>query len=59
MDIPFIGTFFRKSVTGKEKSELLVFVTPHIITPEYLETMNKPIEDLEKRHEDQRSRVLH
>jgi len=59
MDIPFIGSLFRRTVTSKEKSELLVFVTPHIITPEFLETMNKPIEKLEKESAEQKARLIH
>lgn len=59
MDIPLIGSLFRKTVTSKEKRELLVFVTPHIITPEYLETMNKPIEEMQSIHEKQRARLIH
>ena len=33
-DIPFLGQAFRKSETTKEKTELLIFLTPHIITPD-------------------------
>jgi type IV pilus assembly protein PilQ len=59
MDIPFIGTLFRKSVITKEKNELLVFVTPHIITPEYLETLNQPIGDMQKKSEASKARFIH
>ncbi len=59
MDIPIIGGFFRKTVTSKEKSELLVFVTPHIVTPEYLEIMNKPIEDMLKKSVEAKARLIH
>ncbi|MBI5078461.1 hypothetical protein HZB08_00360 [Candidatus Saganbacteria bacterium] len=59
MNIPLIGGLFRKTVTSKEKNELLVFVTPHIVTPEYLEAMNKPIEELEKKRRDRGSRLIH
>ncbi|MFH1367978.1 MAG: secretin N-terminal domain-containing protein [Elusimicrobiota bacterium] len=31
-DIPIIGALFRKSGTVDEKTELLIFITPHIIT---------------------------
>ena len=58
MDIPVIGTFFRKTVTTKEKDELLVFVTPHIITPEYLDTLNKPIAEMEKKGEQAKARLF-
>ena len=33
-DIPFLGEAFRKSETTKTKTELMIFLTPHIITPE-------------------------
>jgi type IV pilus assembly protein PilQ len=33
-DVPLIGEAFRKSETTKTKTELLIFLTPHIITPE-------------------------
>jgi type IV pilus assembly protein PilQ len=33
-DIPLVGEVFRKSSTTKTKTELLIFLTPHIITPE-------------------------
>lgn len=59
MDIPLIGGLFRKTVTSKIKNELLVFVTPHIITPEYLETLNKPIEEMSKKSEESKARLIH
>lgn len=59
MDIPLLGSLFRKTVTSKEKSELLVFVTPHIVTPEFIETMNKPREEIEKKSADQKARLIH
>jgi type IV pilus assembly protein PilQ len=33
-DIPIVGQVFRKSETKKDKTELVIFLTPHIITPE-------------------------
>jgi len=59
MDIPIIGGIFRKSVPSTEKTELLVFVTPHIVTPEYLKTLNAPIIDMEKRHAEEKAGVIH
>ncbi|KAF0134141.1 MAG: type IV pilus assembly protein PilQ [Candidatus Saganbacteria bacterium] len=52
MDIPIIGGIFRKSTIINEKRELLVFITPHILTPEYLTKISnesKLIIDREKR----------
>jgi len=30
-DLPIIGTFFRKTTSRREKAELLVFLTPHVV----------------------------
>ena len=34
-DIPAIGVFFRNKTTAIEKTELLFFLTPKIITPSF------------------------
>lgn len=59
MDIPLIGGLFRKTVTSKVKNELLVFVTPHIITPEYLEVLNKPIAEMTKKSKESGANLIH
>lgn len=33
-DIPFLGKIFRKTVKQADKTDLLIFITPHIVTPE-------------------------
>ena len=33
-DIPVLGLVFRKSEKTIEKRDLIIFITPHIITPE-------------------------
>ena len=33
-DVPILGLIFQKSEKSLSKSDLLVFITPHIITPE-------------------------
>lgn len=33
-DVPILGLIFQKSEKSKSKSDLLVFITPHIITPD-------------------------
>ncbi len=33
-DIPLVGLAFQKSEVGDTKTDLLIFITPHIITPE-------------------------
>lgn len=40
-DIPVLGHFFKSSIKSKDKSELLIFVSPTIITPEVTEHMNR------------------
>jgi type IV pilus assembly protein PilQ len=59
MDLPLIGSIFRKTVVSTEKNELLVLVTPRIITPAYLESMQKEVEGMKKRIVDQGSRLIH
>ncbi|MCU0641122.1 MAG: hypothetical protein MUC35_03415 [Candidatus Margulisbacteria bacterium] len=44
--IPFIGSLFRRSVTEKSKVELMVFATPHIITAEYLDSLQPEIDKM-------------
>jgi type IV pilus assembly protein PilQ len=60
MDIPLIGGLFRKTVISTEKHELLVFVTPHLLTPEFLETMQKTkVEATEERARKAKARLIH
>jgi type IV pilus assembly protein PilQ len=60
MDIPLIGSLFRKTVITKEKHELLVFVTPHLLEPEKLGEMSKPqIEAVEKKAEKTKAQLIH
>jgi len=40
MQVPILGSFFRKTTIQNEKRELMIFVTPHILTPEYLTQMD-------------------
>ena len=30
-DLPFIGALFRRTIKGKSKTELLIFLTPHVV----------------------------
>ncbi len=50
-DIPFFGTLFRKKELISEKRELMVLITPHIVTPEYLKTMSEKVSDLQGRQD--------
>ncbi len=40
-DVPILGLAFQKSEKTIEKTDLMVFITPHIITPEASETASK------------------
>jgi len=56
-DVPLVGKFFQSSSKTKEKTELMVFLTPHVIrTPEDLNNVSAP--DLKKLEEikDQRKK---
>jgi type IV pilus assembly protein PilQ len=59
MDIPLIGALFRRTVTNIEKHELLVFITPHILTPDYLSSFSKPIDTMKKLSDDNKARLIH
>jgi len=59
MEIPFIGSLFRRSVTEKTKTELLVFVTPHIMTTEYLQSLEPEWDRLEKTAKGRDARIIH
>ncbi len=59
MNIPFLGAFFRKTQVSLEKTELLIFITPHILTPETLTEMKREVEAHEKKADQQKARLLH
>jgi len=59
MDIPLLGGLFRKTTTNIEKSELLVFVTPHILTPETLTQMSKQAAEMEAKNQEMKARLIH
>jgi type IV pilus assembly protein PilQ len=59
MNIPFLGSFFRKTATEIEKHELLIFVTPHILTPETLIKMSKEVNEMGQKFDEDRSRLVH
>ena len=45
--IPFIGNIFKRTELIKEKRELMVVITPHIVTPEFLTKMAEQAKSLE------------
>jgi general secretion pathway protein D len=41
-DIPLIGSLFRRDITAVRKTELLIFLTPHVASrPDFLKPMSK------------------
>ncbi|MEE8638338.1 MAG: secretin N-terminal domain-containing protein [Candidatus Margulisiibacteriota bacterium] len=60
MDIPILGALFRRTVITKEKHELLVFVTPHILTAQILESIDQPkIKEMEEKGAKTKARLIH
>lgn len=59
MDIPILGGLFRKTTIVNEKRELLVFVTPHILTPEYLTKMSDESQKLVEREKREGAGLIH
>ena len=52
-DIPLVGLLFQKSDKSLEKTELIIFITPHIIEPEKYEASGE-LKDAMKRFEEKR-----
>ncbi|NQT29571.1 MAG: hypothetical protein HQ596_03255 [Candidatus Saganbacteria bacterium] len=59
MDIPFLGAFFRRTVTSVDRRSLVVFVTPHILTAEYLESMGEEIPKAEEASAKNKAHLIH
>ncbi|MFA6548520.1 MAG: secretin N-terminal domain-containing protein [Candidatus Margulisiibacteriota bacterium] len=60
--IPFIGNLFRRTELQSEKRDLMVIITPHIVTPEFLEAMHKRAVELEARRgrwSDEKGKLIH
>ena len=47
--IPLIGNLFRRKEITSEKREIMVVITPHIVTPEFLATMAERAKELDER----------
>lgn len=52
MNIPFIGMAFKRNTIANENRELIIFIKPHIMTPEYLNTMDGQIKSILKGKEE-------
>jgi general secretion pathway protein D len=59
MNLPLLGALFRRTVTSKFKTELVVFVTPHIITDEYLSKITPAYEETAAKAERNEARLIH
>lgn len=59
MNIPIIGGIFRQTKTDNSKRELIVTITPKIMTPEYLKECQAEINSITKRQEEWRSTLVH
>jgi len=59
MDIPLLGTLFRRTDIVTEKGELLIFVTPTILTPENLSALSDSIPEMEKKSSEFKARLVH
>ncbi len=53
-EIPFIGVPFRRVELITEKREILVLISPHIVTAKLIEELVPEAEQLEKRRKDER-----
>lgn len=51
-NLPFLGTLFRKKEIVKEKREMIVLITPHIIDEAMLKKFDQEKKDLEKKQID-------
>jgi len=51
--IPWIGALFRNKQITEEKREIMVLITPHIVTPEFLTTMKDRADKLDKARQDE------
>lgn len=59
MHLPIIGNFFRKTVIDNEKRELMVTITPTIMSAEYLQNMQNEIESAIKKEKDRKATLIH
>lgn len=50
--LPLLGILFRRTVITSEKREIMVIITPHIVTPEFLEQMAKRAKELDTRRQE-------
>lgn len=59
MDIPLIGGIFRRTSVVNSKIELMIFVTPHILTPEYLTQLDEEGRRLNEKQQSEGAGLIH
>ena len=52
MDIPFLGSLFKRTDITSEKKEIIVLMTPHIVNSKMISEMEGKIMDVEKQRKD-------
>lgn len=59
--IPLLGNLFRRTELKSEKREIMVIITPHIVTPAFLEEMAKRAGELDARRQEwsEKARLIH
>ncbi|MDI6731754.1 MAG: secretin N-terminal domain-containing protein [Candidatus Margulisbacteria bacterium] len=60
--IPFIGSIFRRTQLVSEKRDIMVIITPHIVTPEFLTEMAEKTQTLDARRlkwEKEKANLIH
>ena len=51
MHIPLLGNLFKRTEIISEKREIMVIITPHIVTPQFLEEMQQRARELDERRQ--------
>jgi type II secretory pathway component GspD/PulD (secretin) len=54
--IPWIGALFRNKQITEEKREIMVLITPHIVTPEFLTIMQDRADKLDKARQNEQDK---
>lgn len=58
MHIPFLGMLFKRNVTQSEDRELIIFIKPSIITPDYLKNMQGDIDKFLDKTRKQKAKLI-
>jgi len=60
--IPYLGSIFRRTQLVSEKRDIMVIITPHIVTPEFLADMAEKTQALDakrRKWEKEKANLLH